>query len=403
MESETETSVTTNHHAISRSIAESIESASWIRQMFEEGARLKKELGEENVFDLTLGNPSAPPPPEFQRSLIAVAQASRPADHRYMTNVGLESTRASVAESLRVDHGEALRAEHIVMSCGAAGGLNVFLKSVLDAGDEVMLLAPYFPEYVFYIQNHAGRVVVAPTGEGFQLDVEQVARHLTPRTRAVIVNTPNNPSGVVYDPAAVAALGQLLEHHSESVDRPVFMVMDEPYRQIRYTDVPHASAIRSCRNGIVITSFSKELGLAGERIGYIAVNPDMPGHEELVSALAISTRILGFVNAPALMQRVLPLLNGATVDLTEYRTNRQILMDALLQANYDMPAPDGAFFVFPAVPGGDDVDFCRRLREERVLCVPGRGFGTEGHIRVSYAVPQRVVERAAEVFIRLAR
>ncbi|MCB9831423.1 MAG: pyridoxal phosphate-dependent aminotransferase [Planctomycetes bacterium] len=377
---------------------QAMESASWIRQMFEEGNRLRREVGPENVFDFTLGNPSVPPPPEFQRALEETARNSTPADHRYMTNAGREDTRRAIAERLRSCHGEALQGQHVVMSCGAAGGLNVLMKSVLDRDDEVMLLKPFFPEYLFYVANHGGKVVTVATDADFQPDLDAIAAALNERTRIVLINTPNNPSGAVYDCARVAALGKLIEAHAEKLGRPVYLVMDEPYRRIRYCDEPHPSVIRLCRYGIVVTSFSKELGLAGERIGYVVVNPEMPGSDSLLAALSVATRILGFVNAPAFMQRVLGLCGDASVDIGEYRRHRDLLYGALTGQGYRMPEPRGAFFMFPEAPGGDDLAFCRLLREYNVLVVPGRGFGSPGHVRISYAVPTRTIERAIPLF-----
>ncbi len=389
-----------NDSAISRGMKQAMESASWIRQMFEEGNRLRREVGPENVFDFTLGNPSVPPPPEFTEALREAALNSTAADHRYMTNVGREDTRAYIAGRQHEAHGDNIEARHVVMSCGAAGGLNVMMKSVLDRDDEVVVLTPYFPEYLFYIANHGGRTVTVATDSEFQPDLEAIAAALTERTRIVLINTPNNPSGAVYDCARVAAIGRLVEEHAERIGRPVYLVMDEPYRRIRYCEEPHASVIRCCRYGVVITSFSKELGLAGERIGYVVVNPEMPGSDSLLAALSVATRILGFVNAPAFMQRVISLCGDASVDISEYRKHRDMLYSALREQGYRMPEPRGAFFMFPEVPGGDDVAFCRILRESNVLVVPGRGFGTPGHVRISYAVPTSTIERAIPLFAK---
>ncbi|MEE9394270.1 MAG: pyridoxal phosphate-dependent aminotransferase [Planctomycetota bacterium] len=389
----------TTGRTISESMRKGIEQSSWIRQMFEEGNRLKAQFGPDEVFDFSLGNPSVPPPSRFREVLVQVAKESGGNDHRYMTNTGLETTRRFLADQESALHGgPRFDINHIVMTCGAAGGLNILLRSLLDPGDEVILLTPYFPEYVFYIGNFGGVVVEVPSDENFQPDLEAIAAALTPRTRAIIYNSPNNPTGVVYEHERLAGLGKLVEQHAESMGRPVYLISDEPYRKIRYDDGAYSSVINNCRYGVVVTSFSKDLGLAGERIGFVLLNPESPGVEELFSALAIATRTLGFVNAPALMQRVLPLCGDLSVDVEVYRSNRDLIFEGLKAAGYDMIEPQGAFFLFPKVPGGDDVAFTEALRKQRVLVVPGRGFGTPGHIRISYAVPRKVIERALPLF-----
>ena len=383
---------------ISEPMRDAMKAASFIRRMFEEGNRLKAEHGVENVHDFSLGNPSAPPPKEFFAALEEVAKTSEPADHRYMTNAGRLDTRKFIAEQVGREQGLAIGPEHVVMSTGAAGALNVLLKSVLEPQDEVLLLVPYFSEYLFYIQNHQGVPKSVPTGPDFAPDLDALRASLTDRTRALILNTPNNPSGVCYRPETVEAIGAIIDEHAEKVGRPVYLMMDEPYRRIRYTEVEHPRILSCCRHGVLVTSCSKELGLAGERIGYAVLNPRQEGVQELADAMAIATRILGFVNAPAVMQRVLPLCGDAAVDITPYRENRDLLVETLLDAGYRMPPPEGAFFLFPEAPGGDDIAFCDALRARLVLTVPGRGFGAPGHIRISYAVPRETVEKALPAF-----
>lgn len=387
-----------SNNLISSTMIDTIRSASWIRQMFEEGNKLRAKVGAENVFDFSLGNPSAPPPPEFKQALIQTAKDSIPADHRYMTNVGRLDARQHIAQELKDVHGENITSDQVVMTCGAAGGLNVFLKSILNVADEVLLLKPYFPEYLFYIGNHGGRTVTVDTDDDFQPDIEKIEAAITNKTRAIILNTPNNPSGVVYDPEIVNQIGAMIERKSDEYNRPIYLIMDEPYRRIRYCDTPHPSVLKCCRYGIVISSMSKELGLAGERIGFVVVNPKLDGHETLISAMSVATRTLGFVNAPAFMQRVLTQCKNACVDLSQYRKHRDLLYGALTEFGYEMPTPNGAFFLFPKAPGGDDLAFLDTLRKYHVLSVPGRGFGTPGYIRISYAVPTETVERAIPLF-----
>ncbi len=383
---------------ISASMRETIKSSSWIRQMFEEGARLKQRFGRDNVFDFTLGNPSVPPPPAFFEILQKVARESDAADHRYMNNTGLESVREKIAGRLSAEHGLKVTAQSVVMTCGAAGALNILLKSILDPGDEIMVLTPYFPEYLFYIANHGGVPCLVDTDDNFQPDPSRIAEALTSKTRAIIINTPNNPTGVVYTQEMVNAIGEVIDGHSATHGRNTYLILDEPYHRIRYTDEPHPSIFEATPNGVLITSYSKDLGLAGERIGYVALHPELLGLGDMFSALSIATRVLGFVNAPAFMQRVVAECGGLAVDVAAYRRNRDRLYTALQKIGFEMADPDGSFFLFPKAPGGDDIQFCSQLKKHRVLCVPGRGFGREGYIRISYAVPPEVIERAIPLF-----
>ena len=384
---------------VSESMLENIEQASWIRQMFEEGARLKRRFGEDNVFDFSLGNPSVPPPKALDAVLARLAAESTPSDHRYMPNAGIESVRAHFAARLTAAHGMRFEPQHVAMTCGAAGGLNILLKSIIDSGDEVILLRPYFPEYKFYVENHGGIVRLADTTADFLPDPEKVEAAMSPRTRAIILNTPNNPSGVCYSQEDVDALGRIVDRRNRTGGRPALLVMDEPYRRLRFTAKEHPSVFRAAKHAALVTSFSKDLGLAGERIGYLALSPAMEGIEALIAALAVAMRILGFVNAPALMQRLVAECDDMSVDVGVYRSNRDLLAGAMRRAGYRMAEPEGAFFLFSETPGGDDLAFCRRLKDEyRILCVPGTGFGTPGYMRISYAVPERVIRAAIPLF-----
>jgi aspartate aminotransferase len=385
---------------VSRRVAESMKSASWIRRMFEEGARLKAEVGADRVFDFSLGNPVLEPPPEVKQSLREALEDPAPGLHRYMPNAGLPAVRAAVAEFLSRDHGVPFTADRVLMCVGAGGGLNVVLKSILDPGDEVVVLAPYFPEYAFYIDNHGGRMVPADTGPGFLPDLAAVEKVLTPRTAAVLVNSPNNPTGVVYPQEALDALGALLRRHSERTGRVVHLVSDEPYRRILFDGLRPASVFRASGAAILVTSHSKDLALPGERIGVVATGPDCPDGAGLMAAFTFANRTLGFVNAPALMQRAVARLQGRTVDPGIYQAKRDRLCGALGSMGYDFVRPGGAFYLFPRAPGGDDVAFVRRLLDERVLVVPGSGFGTPGHFRISYCVTDREIDGSLEGFRR---
>lgn len=389
--------------AIARKIAAQCEQASWIRRMFVEGQKLKEELGEENVFDFTLGNPSVPPPPAFTSRLKAVVEQATPALHRYMSNAGDPATRRAVAAFLTQEHGVAFDEHQVLMTCGAAGALNVIFKALLDPGDEVIVLAPYFAEYLFYIDNHGGKPIIAETREDFSLDVEAVAAALTPRTKAVLINSPNNPTGVVYPEAALAELAQALTAKNAAWDTTIYLVSDEPYRNLIY-DLPRCPSIfQVYPHAILANSYSKELSIPGERLGYIAIGPEADSLALLVEAMVFCNRTLGFVNAPALMQHVVRGLQGQTVDLTPYRRNRDLFYDRLSRFGYEMVKPDGAFYLFPKSFLADDVAFVNELRAEHILAVPGVGFGRAGHFRLCYCVEEAVIERALPGFERVAQ
>ncbi len=385
---------------VSRRVAESMKGSSWIRRMFEEGARLKAEVGADRVFDFSLGNPVVEPPPDVKRALREALEDPAPGLHRYMPNAGIPAVRAAVAEFLARDHGVPFTAERVLMCVGAGGGLNVVLKAILDPGDEVVVLAPFFPEYAFYIDNHGGRMVPVATGPGFLPDLEAIEAVLSPRTAAVILNSPNNPTGVVYGQEVLDGLGELLRRHSGRTGRVVHLLSDEPYRRILFDGRVPASVFRACPSAILVTSHSKDLALPGERIGVVAVGPDCPDAASLTAAFTFANRILGFVNAPALMQRAVARLQGLTVDPGIYQAKRDRLCAALASMGYAFERPGGAFYLFPRAPGGDDVAFVRRLLDERVLVVPGSGFGTPGHFRISYCVTDREIDGSLEGFRR---
>jgi aspartate aminotransferase len=377
--------------------------ASWIRQMFEEGIRLKQELGPEQVADLSLGNPVMEPPPELVERLKALAADPTPGMHRYMPNAGYPSTREAVARHLAEKTGVAYTQELVVMTVGAGGALNVVLKGILDPGDEVIVLAPYFVEYRFYITNHGGKCVVVQTDDRFRPSPDAVRAAITPRTRAVVMNAPNNPTGVVYPPEDLDRLAGVLEAASREQGRPVFLVSDEPYRGITYDGVEVPWPVRHYRDAIHVTSFSKDLAIPGQRIGYVAVNPETEGAAQLAGAFTFTNRILGYVNAPALQQRLVEGLLDVTVDVSGYAEKRRRLLATLEEAGYDVVRPGGAFYMFPSVPGGgDDIAFVRNCLKERLLVVPGSGFGRPGHFRISYAVTDLDVDLAVEALTRAA-
>lgn len=385
----------------SRKITEQISRSSWIRRMFEEGARMKRELGEDEVLDFTLGNPVMEPPPRLQQVLREVVEDPCPGCHRYMPNPGFPDVREAVARHLSEVHGRQLGPDLVVMTVGAAGAMNCVLKAILDPGDEVLVLLPFFPEYAFYVDNHGGRVVEVETDADFRLDLEAVHAALSERTRALIINSPNNPTGRVYDKASLAALGEVLRMAEARHGRPIYLIADEPYRALVYGGLEVPSVFTCHSHSVVCSSHSKDLAVPGERIGFAAINPDNPGAAQLFGAMAFTNRILGFVNAPALMQRVVARLQGVQIDPEVYRGLRDLLVEGLNSVGMQIEPSDGAFYVFPRTPISDDLAFANMLKEQGVLVVPGAGFGRSGHIRISYCVHEETIEKSLPRFARV--
>ncbi len=385
---------------VASKITEAMKASSWIRRMFEEGARLKAEHGAENVFDFSLGNPVVEPPQQVIDALVEAAGTTARGAHRYMQNAGYPAVRAAVALHLAGQTGLPYEGSHIVMCVGAGGGLNVVFKTILDAGDEVIVLTPFFVEYVFYIANHGGTAVQVATDDAFLPDLAAIRAAITPRTKAVVVNSPNNPTGVTYPKEILDGLGAVLREESERLGHTIYLITDEPYRYIAYdVEVPWVQC--SYDDTILVTSHSKDLALPGERIGFIAPSPRTSGVAELVAGLTFCNRILGFVNAPATQQRAVASLQGQTVDPEIYRKKRDLMLPALRDMGFDIVEPTGAFYIFPKAPIDDDVAFVRALQEELILTVPGRGFGRPGHFRISYCVEDDTIERSLPGFERV--
>ncbi len=378
---------------ISARINEFISRASWIRRMFEEGAEMKAKYGADNVYDFTLGNPVMEPPEALQRKLAEIASAPEPGMHRYMSNAGYPWVRDKVAEVLAEESGVPVTGGHVIMTVGAACAVNVALKSILDPGDEVLVLSPYFVEYVFYADNHGGVVTLVETDERFQPVPEAIEAAITDRTKAIIINNPNNPTGAVYPRERMEAIAAVLDRAEARIGHPIYVLSDEPYRRIAY-GVEVVPSLSVFRNAILCTSHSKDLALPGERIGYLVVHPDAADAKLLLGAMTFCIRTLGFVNAPALLQRLVADLQRESVDVQQYRQLRDLLYDGLSDAGYECVKPEGAFYVFPKSPIPDDVAFVRLLQEERVLAVPGSGFGRGGYFRLSYCVDRDLIERA---------
>jgi aspartate aminotransferase len=388
--------------AISKKVKESIEGASWVRRMFEEGEELKRIHGEENVFDFSLGNPDIEPPPSLKKELKALADHPILGMHRYMSNSGYSETRSAIAKYLTEESGLPFEGKHLVMTVGAAGGLNVVLKAILDEGDEVLVPSPYFMEFKFYIENCGGQIRLVESNADFSLNLERIAKAIGKKTKAVLINTPNNPTGVVYDRASLEALGELLKKKNQELGKTLYLITDEAYRRIVYDGIKLPILFHHYPHSIRVTSHSKDLALPGERIGYIAVSPLCEGGDELVEAIVFANRILGFVNAPALMQRLVASLQRNSVNVGEYEEKRDLFYQALRSCGFEVVKPQGAFYIFPKAPIEDDVAFVKELQAKRILTVPGRGFGKPGHFRIAYCVNKKVIERALPVFREIA-
>ena len=388
---------------LSEEISTMAANSSWIRKMFEEGIELKKKYGEDNVYDFSLGNPDMPAPAVVGETLRKIADdADKPFAFGYMPNAGYAETRAALAGLVSREQGVAVSGDRIVVTCGAAGGLNVFFRAVLNPGDEVVCPAPYFVEYKFYAGNFGGKLVPVPSKEDFSLDLEAIEKAVTEKTRAFLINSPNNPTGTIYTPTDVAELSALLRHKSAEYGRTIYLIADEPYRFLNFDGADIPSVFRHYRDSVVIGSFSKSLSLAGERIGYIAVSPELEGAKTLVAGLAMTNRILGFVNAPAIAQKILNDAAGSQADLEAYRKRRNMRAKVLDYAGIEYNMPRGAFYFFPKSPVPDESLFIQALLNERVLAVPGRGFGMEGYIRLAFCVPEKTITGSAEAFKRAA-
>lgn len=386
--------------AIAAKIAQFIESSSWIRKMFEEGARLKKIYGEDKVFDFSLGNPNVPPPDIVREKLIELAKSEEPGMHAYMPNAGLFSTRTAMSAYFCQEFCVSMAQDRVVVTCGAAGGLNIILKALLDPGDEVLCPAPYFVEYAYYADNHGGALKSVPTLPDFNLDLERMQEQIGPRTKIVLINSPNNPTGQVYAEETIARLGQILQEKSSRFGRLIYLVSDEPYRKIVYDNCCVPCVFVHYPNSLITSSYSKDLSLPGERIGFVALSPTAEDGGKIIDALTLANRILGFVNAPALMQRLVVELQGVCVDVGIYKSKRDRLVSALTEFGYELTVPGGAFYLFPRSPIPDDVEFVRLLQEENILCVPGSGFAGPGHIRIAYCVDDSTIEGALPGFER---
>lgn len=382
-------------------IREAIGKGSWIRKMFEEGALLKAQNGPENVHDFTLGNPYGPPPAALAEEIARLAAHPDPDLHKYMPNAGFPDVRRKVAESLRGFTGLPFDEGLVTMTAGAAAALNVALKALLSPGDETIVVAPYFVEYLFYVRNAGGVPVIVESDASFGLDPATLVAAITGRTKAIILNTPNNPTGTVYPEATLRELDRLLAERERRTGRPVYILSDEPYRKIVYPGTTFVAPAAAMRNVLVAYSHSKDLNLPGERIGYLAVSPRATDAAEVAEACVFCNRILGFVNAPSLLQKAVAPFQDLPTDLSVYRENRDLLLCAMRDAGFRVEPPGGAFYLFPQSPTADELEFVDAAREENVLVVPGAGFGRSGHFRIAFCVSTDTVRRSLPAWKRL--
>ncbi len=388
----------------------SMAGSSWIRKMFEKGLELKKQYGADRVCDFSLGNPDVPPPAKTKEVLEAIAaKAIEPLGLGYCPNAGLPPVREAIAGYLSKQQACAIDAGHVIMTVGAAGALVSFFRAVVEPGDEIICPAPYFVEYGSYCGHFGGvlKAIASKPDEGFRPDFDAMEAAITPKTRAFLVNSPNNPTGCIYSEADMRRLADIVnrvnaQRAAELGDaaRPLYLLSDEPYRAFAYDGAVVPPVMPLTPYAVVLGSFSKTLSLAGERIGYVAIHPEMPDGAMLVNAVTLTNRTLGFVNAPVIGQRLAAQLLDQTVDLEIYDRRRKLMAKVLREAGIEFTEPKGAFYFFPKAPGGDDLKFVDALQEELILVVPGRGFGMAGHVRLSCSVDEKIIERSAEGFKR---
>lgn len=389
----------------SQRVMEHLAGSSGIRAMFEEGAQLKKIYGAENVFDFSIGNPDPEPPAETKEALKKFVLEDKPGLHWYMSNAGYADVRAKIAADLNKRNGcSTLSGDNIVMTVGAGGGLNVILKSLLNPGEEVIVFSPFFVEYGFYIDNHGGKMVVIETDpETFQPDLDVLEQSITPRTKAILINSPHNPTGVIYSEEKLRAMALLMEAKEREYGTTIFLISDEPYRDIVYDGATVPSVLAIFKNSLIGYSYSKSLSLPGERIGYVAANNMIENIDALMDALIFANRSLGFVNAPSLFQKVVGESLDAKVDVGIYQERRDMLYNHLIECGFDCIKPGGAFYLFPKCPIPDVMEFKNRALKHNIILVPGTGFGSSKHFRLAYCCSVETIKKSLPAFTALAK
>jgi len=385
---------------ISIKMKEQVENSSVIRAMFEEGKRLAEIHGAENVYDFSIGNPNVEPPEEVNTAILEILKTDNLMSiHGYMNNSGYEEVRATIAKSINEKFGTVFTQHNILMTVGAAGGLNVIFKTLLNPKDEVITFAPFFGEYRNYVKNYEGElVIVSPNTIDFQPNLEEFKRKITPKTKAVIINSPNNPTGVIYSEETIIKLSEIMNDKQKEFGTDIYLISDEPYRELAYDNaqVPYLS--KYYPNTIIGYSFSKSLSLPGERIGYLVIPNQAADFENIISAANIANRILGYVNAPSLFQRVVAKCLNAKVDIATYNKNRELLYNALTSYGYECIKPQGAFYLFVKTPIDNDIEFCNLAKKKNILIVTGTAFGCPGYVRIAYCVAYKTIENALPGF-----
>lgn len=376
-----------------------------IREMFEEGKRLAGIYGAENVFDFSLGNPSVPAPEELNRAVKDILDEEPSIFvHGYMSNAGYEDVRATIADSINRRFGTSFNQSNIIMTVGAAGGINVIFKTILNPGDEVLTFSPYFVEYNSYVSNYDGKLVtIDPDTETFQANIEDLERKITPKTKALIINNPNNPTGVVYSEETIKKVAAILDAKQKEYGTEIFIISDEPYRELAYDGVEVPYITKYYNNTIVGYSFSKSLSLPGERIGYLVIPDEVDDAEQMKTAAAIATRVLGFVNAPSLMQRAVARCIDAKCDVDSYNRNREALYNGLVKLGFECIKPQGAFYLFVKSPVPDEKEFCNVAKKHNVLLVPGSSFKCAGYVRIAYCVSYDTIINSLPRFAEIAQ
>ena len=381
-----------------------VKNSSAIRAMFEEGKIMAAKYGAENVYDFSLGNPNVPAPAEVKKAVFEELEKEDPVVlHGYMNNSGYEDVRAAIADSINRKFQTSFGEKNIIMTVGAAGGLNVILKTLLNPGDEVIVIAPYFGEYNSYVSNYDGKiVVVSPNTETFQPNLEELEQKITARTKAVIINSPNNPTGVVYSEDTIKKMADILRSREKELGTDIYLISDEPYRELVYdgSEVPYLT--KYYENAIIGYSYSKSLSLPGERIGYLVIPDEVSDAEDVIAAANVATRILGYVNAPSLMQKVVAKCLDAKVDVPFYNRNREALYNGLKELGFECIKPEGAFYLFVKSPVEDEKVFCAAAKKYHILIVPGSSFACPGYVRIAYCVSYETIMNSMPGFKALA-
>lgn len=390
---------------ISDKMKELVKNNSVIREMFEEGNRLAKIYGKENVFDFSLGNPSVPAPEKVKEAIIKIAESEDPCFlHGYMSNSGFEDVREKIAENINKKFETNFSSKNLIMTVGAASGLNIVLKSIINSGEEVIVFAPYFSEYNNYIKNYDGVITIVPANlKTFEPNLEEFEKKINSKTKAVIINTPNNPTGIVYSEELIKKLADIMQKKEEEIGHPIYLISDEPYRELVYDGIKVPYITKYYKNTFVVYSYSKSLSLPGERIGYVIVPNELEDSDEMIEAVTIANRIIGCVNAPSLIQRVIPYCLDLQINLEEYDSNRKLLYQILTKCGFECVKPQGAFYLFVKSPIADEKEFCNTAKKYNFLFVPCSSFACPGYVRIAYCVSHSMIEKSEEAFKKLAK